>query len=47
MRKLMMVMVVMVVAAAAQEHRPVNESPAWKSLQTLVGEWKGTVNEGG
>jgi hypothetical protein len=52
MRKVLWVLVSMmvaagVVAAAAQEHRPVKETPAWTGLQTLVGKWDGTVNEGG
>ncbi len=42
------VMAVMAVGAQAQEHHsPVKESPAWKSLQTLVGNWNGTFSEGG
>jgi hypothetical protein len=47
MRKVLLGLVMMVAAVAAQEHRPVKETPAWKSLQTLVGQWDGTVNEGG
>lgn len=47
MRKgLVMVVVLMVAAAVAQERRPVNQTPAWMSLQTLIGQWNGTVNEG-
>jgi hypothetical protein len=47
MRRILAVLVMMVVAATAQEHRPVKETPAWKSLQTLVGNWDGMVKEGG
>jgi len=50
MRKILTVvgmLAVMAVAVAAQEHRAVKETPAWKSLQTLVGKWEGKVNEGG
>jgi hypothetical protein len=48
MRKILAVMVVLAAAAWAQmEHRPMKEAPAWKTLQTLVGEWDGTAKEGG
>lgn len=51
MRKLMAVALLLTVAAWAEdmkmEHRPVKQTAAWASLQSLVGEWKGTVNEGG
>jgi hypothetical protein len=51
MRKILAVLVMMmvagVVAASAQEFRAVPDTPAWKSLQTLVGKWDGTAKEGG
>ena len=47
MRKVLAVMMMLAVAGWAQEHRPVQQSPAWKSLQTLVGKWDGTMHEGG
>ena len=46
MRRILLVLVMMVAVAAAEEHRAVKETPAWKSLQTLVGQWYGTVKEG-
>jgi hypothetical protein len=46
MRRILTVLVMMVAVAAAQEHRAVKESPAWNSLQTLVGNWEGTLKEG-
>src|ERR1700687_2599391 len=51
MRKILVVlvtmMVAMVVAASAQQFRAAPDTPAWKSVQTLVGKWDGTVKEGG
>jgi hypothetical protein len=51
MRKILAVLVTMmvavVVAASAQQFRAAPDTPAWKSLQTLVGKWDGTVKEGG
>jgi hypothetical protein len=47
MRKILAVLVMMVAAASAQQFRALPDTPAWKSLQTLVGKWDGTVNEGG
>jgi len=47
MRRILVFVVMAVMAVAAQEHRPVKESPAWKDLQTLVGNWDGTFSEGG
>jgi hypothetical protein len=47
MRNVLAVLVMMVAAALAQDFRAVPETPAWKSLQTLVGKWDGTVNENG
>lgn len=47
MRKVLLVLVaVMAVAAVAQDHRAVPDSAAWKSLQSLVGNWAGTMKEG-
>jgi len=46
MRRILLVLVMMVAVAAAEEHRAVKETPSWKSLQTLVGQWDGTVKEG-
>jgi hypothetical protein len=43
MRRLLAVLVIMVAAASAQQ-RATPDTPAWKSLQTLVGQWDGTVN---
>jgi len=36
-----------VTMAVAAEHRPVMQTEAWKTLQTLVGQWQGTVVEDG
>lgn len=47
MRKVLAVMAVLVAVGWAQEHRPVKQTPAWASLQTLVGKWDGKMNEGG
>ncbi len=47
MRKILAVVVMMVVAASAQQFRALPDTAAWKSLQTLVGKWDGTVNQGG
>jgi hypothetical protein len=47
MRRIVAVLLMMVAVAAAEEHRAVKESPAWASLQTLVGNWDGTMKEGG
>jgi hypothetical protein len=44
---LLMTMIIGMTAASAQQARAVPDTPAWKSLQTLVGQWDGTVNEGG
>jgi hypothetical protein len=43
---LVTIMVVGVVAASAQQYRAMPDTPAWKSLQTLVGKWDGTAKEG-
>jgi hypothetical protein len=47
MRKILAVMMVLVAAGWAQDHRPLQQTPAWKSLQTLVGKWDGRMSEGG
>jgi hypothetical protein len=47
MRKILAVLVTLVVAASAQQFRPVPDTAAWKSLQTLVGKWDGTAKESG
>ena len=47
MRKMLAVLVTLVVAASAQQFRPVPDTVAWKSLQTLVGKWDGTAKENG
>jgi hypothetical protein len=47
MRKILAVMMVLVAVGWAQDHRSVQQTPAWKSLQTLVGKWDGKMNEGG
>ncbi len=47
MRRILLFVVMAVMALSAQEHRAVKESPAWKDLQTLVGDWDGKFNEGG
>jgi hypothetical protein len=53
MRRVLAMAVMMIVlsaaaaAAGAQQFRAVPETAAWKSLQTLVGKWDGTGNEGG
>ena len=51
MRKLLAIAAIGIMAtmAMAQEmaHRPVAQTPAWQSLQSLVGRWDGSVNEGG
>jgi hypothetical protein len=47
MRKVLAVMLVLVAVGWAQDHRPMQQTPAWKSLQTLVGKWDGKMNEGG
>ncbi len=47
MRKILALLVVMVAAASAQQFRVLPDTPAWKSLQTLVGKWDGTVMEEG
>jgi hypothetical protein len=49
MRKVLILAVMMmaVAAASAQQFRAVPDTPAWKSLQTLVGQWNGTVKENG
>jgi hypothetical protein len=46
MRKILAVLVTLVVAAGAQQFRAVPDTPAWKSLLTLVGKWDGTVQHG-
>jgi hypothetical protein len=43
---MMLATMVVLVGAADKEHRAVKETPAWKSLETLVGKWDGTVHEG-
>jgi hypothetical protein len=43
----LMTMLLFMAVASAQQFRPVPDSPAWKSLQTLVGQWDGTIKEGG
>jgi hypothetical protein len=40
-------MVMAVAAASAQQFRAGPDTPAWKSLQTLVGRWSGTTKENG
>ncbi|MGA3126544.1 MAG: hypothetical protein ABSD13_07490 [Candidatus Korobacteraceae bacterium] len=47
MRKVLALLVVMAAAASAQQFRALPDTPAWKSLQTLVGKWDGTVKENG
>jgi hypothetical protein len=47
MRKILAVLLTLVAAGWAQQFRPLPDTAAWKSLQTLVGRWDGTGNEGG
>jgi hypothetical protein len=50
MRRVLILTVVamaLVVAASAQQFRAVPDTPAWKTLQTLVGSWNGTATENG
>lgn len=47
MRKTLAVLVIMVAAASAQQFRALPDTPAWKSLQTLVGKWDGMAMEDG
>ncbi len=50
MRKVLILTVLMmaaVAAASAQQFRAVPDTPAWKSLQTLVGQWSGTTKKNG
>ena len=44
---LVTVAVVAAVAGSEQQFRAVPDTPAWKSLQTLVGKWDGTAKEHG
>jgi hypothetical protein len=47
MRRLLAVLAIMVATALAQQFRALPDTAAWKSLQTLVGQWDGMVNAHG
>jgi len=47
MRKVLAVIAMLVAVGWAQEHRPVQQTPAWTNLKTLVGKWDGKMSEGG